>query len=55
MNTNQLTDTQLAERLDDLAQEILDTDGEDQGFDALCDRYDEVSDEIESREFNRES
>ena len=50
MNLNQLTDAQLINQINTLGEEILATHREEQPFfERLCDAYDAVAEELNSR------
>ena len=49
MNLNQLTDTQLIQKINVLGEEILATGDDHPAFDEICDQYDAAREELDSR------
>ena len=49
MNLNQLTDTQLIQKINALGEEILAMSEEHPAFDDICDQYDAAREELDSR------
>ena len=49
MELNQLTDTQLIDRINYLGEEILATSEHDHYYEITCARYDAVREELDSR------
>ena len=49
MNLQQLTDTQLIDRINYLGEEILAISQDDKDFSITCDRYDAVKEELDCR------
>lgn len=49
MYLNQMTDAQLVQRINSLNEEILASTAEDHEFDGLCDQFDSVVDELQTR------
>ncbi len=49
MELNQLTDTQLIDRINYLGEEILATSEYDHYYEITCARYDAVKEELDSR------